>query len=183
MSSPITDAIKYLPLVLLRERRAVSRRQIVQHGKRVFRSMYAGQPFDRSQFRWALYIAGLEIEIAAHVPADQVDEWTMRFRLSADQPMGRQYEGRCNASLANAISKVKRLSPEFYSLPMVPTEYGLQMVEIEHGGRRAEIAQVKHEIALAEKIGSLNPNYLPRLRVKLKLLESLAASPTLEAAE
>jgi hypothetical protein len=176
-------AAEYLPLDLLKEKRDVTRRQVVQHGKRVYRSIYAGEHFDRFQFRWALRLAEQELQVAAHIPSGQIDDRTAYFRCLSKQPAGRRFEGECYGEIANAISSVKRHSPEFFQLPMKLTKQGEYQNEIDKGGIHADIANAKADIERAERLGSVNPTYLPELRLKLKLLESLRDEIELVAAE
>lgn len=126
-ANPLDHAHKYLTFELLTRERVVTRRHVVQHAKRVFRSIYGDRAFNRDYFQHALLIAEREIAIAAFIPADQVAECVARFRLSTNQPMGRKWSGECYGALANAISNVHRLSPEFFSVPMQPTENSAQI--------------------------------------------------------
>ena len=123
MSAPLDHAHKYLGYELLMQERVVTRRHVVQHGKRVYRSIFSGMKFYRWNFAFALRVAEREIAIAAFIPADQVAEYVARFRLaSKDWGAGREWSARCYGALSEAISNVHRLSPEFYALPMKPTE-------------------------------------------------------------
>lgn len=124
---PLDHAHKFLSHDLLTHERTVTRRHVVQHGKRIYRAVYRGQKFYRYQFQYCLGIAARELAIAAFIPADQVSECVARFRLASDQPRGREWSGECYAALSRAISNVHRLSPEFYSVPMKPTDNAAQI--------------------------------------------------------